>query len=406
MKILLATYWPIPHLGGVWPFMLQIKRRLELLGHTVDLMGNGPDTPKYHIVFEDRELLKAQLLPMLDAKLNESAVPVLHLDSWVQTVEKDRYCMELAAAYFGVDQYDIIHTQDVIATRALSRVKRKDSALVANIHGSLAREVMMALERDHEEGYRETLMWKYYWALEHYGALSADITITSTEWMKQTLVREFEVPEQQIATFQYGLDTERFWEVQAKGTDMTRPEGKKVIICPSRLVYIKGLHYLISALGLLKARRTDWVCWIVGEGDKREELQTQAKELGLVEEVVFLGHREDVPALLQLADIFVHPSIQDNQPFSVMEAQVSGLPAVVSNAGGLPEMVEHERTGLVSLVGDVEALAAHLQHLLAQDDVRMAMGNRAKTWGTAHWSLDVMIARLVGIYGQALNQVL
>ncbi|WP_245233288.1 glycosyltransferase family 4 protein [Paenibacillus maysiensis] len=186
---------------------------------------------------------------------------------------------------------------------------------------------------------------------------------------------------------------------------MTRPAGKKVIICPSRLVYIKGLHYLISALGLLKARRTDWVCWIVGEGDKREELQTQAEELGLVEEVVFLGHREDVPALLQLADIFVHPSIQDNQPFSVMEAQVSGLPAVVSNAGGLPEMVEHERTGLVSLVGDVEALAAHLQHLLAQDDVRMAMGNRAKTWGTAHWSLDVMITRLVGIYGQALNQV-
>ncbi|MBJ8192761.1 glycosyltransferase family 1 protein, partial [Bacillus cereus] len=89
MKILLATYWPIPHLGGVWPFMLQIKRRLELLGHTVDLMGNGPDTPKYHIVFEDRELLKDQLLPLLHTKLNESAVPVLHLDSWVQTVEKD-----------------------------------------------------------------------------------------------------------------------------------------------------------------------------------------------------------------------------------------------------------------------------------------------------------------------------
>ncbi|MGW8958991.1 glycosyltransferase [Paenibacillus sp. NPDC055715] len=167
-------------------------------------------------------------------------------------MEKDRYCMELAAAYFGIEQYDVIHTQDVIATRALSRVKRKDSALVANIHGSLAREVMMALERDQEPGYRESLMWKYYWALEHYGAISADITITSTEWMKQTLVREFEVPEQQLATFQYGLDTEHFWEIEENVTDMTRPVGKKVIICPSRLVYIKRLHYLMSALGLLK----------------------------------------------------------------------------------------------------------------------------------------------------------
>lgn len=82
-----------------------------------------------------------------------------------------------------------------------------------------------------------------------------------------------------------------------------------------------------------------------------------------------------------------------------------GLPAVVSDAGGLPEMVKHEHTGLVSPVGDVEALAAHLQHLLAQDEVRIAMGKHAKAWGTAHWSLDVMIERLVNIYGQALNQV-
>lgn len=82
-----------------------------------------------------------------------------------------------------------------------------------------------------------------------------------------------------------------------------------------------------------------------------------------------------------------------------------GLPAVVSDAGGLPEMVKHEHTGLVSPVGDVETLAAHLQHLLAQDEVRIAMGKRAKAWGTAHWSLDVMIERLVNIYGQALNQV-
>nr|WP_244310758.1 hypothetical protein [Paenibacillus ottowii] len=63
MKILLATYWPIPHLGGVWPFMLQIKRRLELLGHTVDLMGNGPDTLKYHIVLKIRSCRRINCCP-------------------------------------------------------------------------------------------------------------------------------------------------------------------------------------------------------------------------------------------------------------------------------------------------------------------------------------------------------
>lgn len=402
MKILIATYWPIPHLGGVWPFMLQIKRRLEHLGHTVDLMGNGPDIPKYHIVFEEKEIMKDQLLPMLHTKLNEAAVPLLYEDSWVRIVENDRYCMELAAAYFGVDQYDVIHTQDVIATRAFSRVRSKRTALVANIHGSLAREVMMVMERDQEPGYRDSLVWKYYWALEHYGAISADITITSSNWMKQTLMHEFDVPAQQITTFQYGLDTEQFWATCEQGTDITRPTDKKVIICPSRLVYIKGLHFLMAALGKLKELRNDWVCWIVGEGDKKDELQQQAASLGIAADVNFLGQRDDVPALLQLADIFAHPSIQDNQPFSVMEAQVSGLPSVVSDAGGLPEMVEHERTGLVSRVGDVDVLAAHLNYLLTHDEIRIQMGMNAKLWGTARWSLDVMTERLLAVYQQAL----
>ncbi|MFB5761704.1 glycosyltransferase family 4 protein [Paenibacillus medicaginis] len=402
MNILLATYWPIPHLGGVWPFMLQVKRRLEQLGHTVDLFGNGPDSPKYYIVNQERELSKEFILPMLQRKLNENANPLLNMDPWVRNVELDRYCLELSAAYFGLDHYDIIHAQDVISALAMSRVKSKHTALVANVHGSLASEVILLLQRNQDPGYRESPVWKYYWALEHYGSAAADVTITSTTWMKNILMQNFSVPEQQISTFQYGLDTDQFWSICAQGTDLTAPPGKKVIICPARLVYIKGLHFLISALQLLNQRRSDWVCWIVGEGDKKEDLMKQAIQAGVDGNVVFLGHRSDIPALLQQADIFVHPSIQDNQPFSVMEAQVSGLPVVVSNAGGLPEMVQHEVTGLVSPVGDVNMLASHLEFLLAHDEVRAHMGAAAKAWGTEYWSMDLMIGNLLKVYQKAL----
>ncbi|MFM9280063.1 glycosyltransferase family 4 protein [Paenibacillus jiagnxiensis] len=404
MNILLATYWPIPHVGGVWPFMEQIKHRLEQLGHTVDLFGNGPENPKYHIVNQGRELDKKFIFPVLERKLSKTAVPPLHMDSWVSIAELDRYCMELSAAYFGLQHYDIIHTQEVISTLAMSRVKSKHTALVANIHGSLAREVMLLLGLDQDPGYRESPAWKYYWAMEHYGALAADVTITSTNWMKNILVQDFAVPEQQISTFQYGLDTDRFWSVSAQGTDIATPPGKKVIICPARLVHIKGLHFLISALQLLKQRRSDWVCWIAGDGDKREELIQQAFAAGVGEDVIFLGNRGDVPALLQQADIFVHPSIQDNMPFSVMEAQVSGLPAVVSDAGGLPEMVQHEVTGLVSSVGDLKTLASHLEFLLAHDEVRTRMGAAARAWGTEHWSMDQMIGRYLQVYQRVSEQ--
>ncbi|MFB5267227.1 glycosyltransferase family 4 protein [Paenibacillus enshidis] len=402
MNILLAMYWPIPHLGGVWPFMLQIKRELELLGHHVDLFGNSPDGTKYHIVNQGRELSKEFILPLQERKLNEAASPLLHVDSWVRNVELDRYCMELSAAYFGLDHYDLIHTQDVISTLAMNRVKSKHTALVATIHGSLAREFMLWQQ---DSGYRESPVWKYYWALEHNGAAAADVTITPTHWLKNILVQDFAVPEQQVSTISNGLDTDKFWSVCAQGTDLTAPDGKKVMICPARLVHIKGLHFLISALQLLKQRRSDWVCWIPGEGDKKEELIQQALAAGIAEDVVFLGQRKDVPALLQQADIFVHPSIQDNMPFSVMEAQVAGLPAVVSNAGGLPEMVQHEVTGLVSAVGEVETLASHLEFLLVHDEVRANMGAAAKAWGTEHWSLEHMIGRYLQAYQRALRLI-
>ncbi|SDD30916.1 Glycosyltransferase involved in cell wall bisynthesis [Paenibacillus sp. UNCCL117] len=401
MNILLATYWPLPHLGGVWPYMKQIKENLERKGHSVDIMGNGPDIPKYHILYENREILKETLLPLLHAKLNPYTAPLLHVNDWIRTVETDRYCMELAAAYFGLGKYDVIHTQDVISTRALKRVKPASTPLVANIHGSLAREVQLAVAKDAGEAYRESDMWKYYESLEHWGALSSDVTLTSTQWMKRILVHDFAIPEGHIQTFQYGLDAEKFWNICREGTPIRPGAGKKVIICPSRLVYIKGIAYLIEALGKLR-HRTDWECWIVGDGHLRHELEQQAMALGISNDVKFLGHRTDVPALLQLSDIFAHPSVQDNQPFSVMEAQLCGKPSVVSDAGGLPEMVEHGVTGFVSRVGDTGTLAFHLEKLLENDRLRRKMGAAAASWGARHWSMDLMMERLLNVYEQAI----
>lgn len=397
MNILLATYWPLPHLGGVWPFMDQIKQRLEQKGHSVDILGNGPDTPKYHLVYTDREISKDHLLPLLKAKLTTETTPLLHKEPWVYQVELDRYCMELAAAYFGLEQYDVIHTQDVISTLALSRVKPKRTGLVANIHGSLAREVLFALQESRAD-LTESVIWKYYRAIEYYGAMAAHVTIASSQWLKNLLVHDFQIPDSQITVFQYGLDTDKFDRIKARGTDIKRPPNKKVIICPARLVFIKGLHHLIPALAKLKQVRSDWVCWIVGEGDKKGELQDQAKELGVQEDVLFLGHRDDVPALLGLADLFVHPSIQDNQPFSVMEAQTAGLPSVVSDAGGLPEIVQHGVTGLVSPVGDVDRLFSHLLKLVEDDAYRHRLSANALRWGKEHWSMELMLERLMGVY--------
>ncbi|GIO94018.1 MULTISPECIES: glycosyltransferase family 4 protein [Paenibacillus] len=405
MKILLATHWLVPHVGGVWNFMQQLKYRLELLGHEVDLLGNSPDYKKIHIVNRGLELSKDHLVPMLEAKLTPQAAPGLNQHFAIRHYELERYCMELAAAYFGLEQYDLIHTQDIFSARSLGRVKPKRTPLISHVHGSVTQE-MTDYYRDHPEaGVNESSpAWRYFPAVEYHAAMGSDLMITANQWCKNILVHRCGIPDYRITVFQYGLDAEAFWAKYREGSTLRRPLGKKVIICPARLVHVKGIHVLISALAILKQMRSDWVCWIAGDGDLRSQLEAQTYSASLQHDVFFLGEHHNVPSLLKEADIFTHTCIQDNQPFSVMEAQMAGLPSVVSSAGGLPEMVTHGQTGLIAPVGDPLATAQFLYLLLEKDEYRKQLGQNAKAFALQHWSMDKMISRMLKIYEGAILQ--
>lgn len=399
MKILLATYWLIPHVGGVWAFMEQIRNRLTAMGHEVDLFGNSPDYSCFHIYNKGLSLEKRHLLPILEAKLSSAQTPSLHTQPIIWQYEYDRYCMELAAAYFGLEQYDVIHTHDIFSARALSRVKPKHVPLVSHIHGSVAGELFTHFRLHPELGIKENSSpYNYFQAMEHYGASGSDLTITANQWQRNMLIQQFKVPAHQVTVFPYGLDQGPFWAKYAAGTEVRRPPGKKVIIFPARLVFVKGINILIDALAMLKNVRQDWVCWIVGDGKDRGELEQQVLRHGLIQEVAFLGQRNDIPALLGQSDLFVHSCIQDNQPFSVMEAQLAGVPVLVSSAGGLPEMVEHGVTGLISPAGDPGTLYYQLDLLLANDAYRISIGQQAQKWAQQQWSLDLMMERLMNVY--------
>jgi glycosyltransferase involved in cell wall biosynthesis len=331
MRILLATFWQLPYVGGLSTYTEQLKHKLEAMGHEVDVLGNGID--RYHFVHSGRYIDKETILPMLKAKLHAQLAPLLHHHVNVLHSEFDRYCLELSAAYLGLHKYDLIHTQDILSTRALSRVKPKTTPLVASIHGCAAREVLLDLSTLlPEQSIINSIVWKYYSRLELFGIVSSDIAITSSQWLKHLLVNEFSVPSEKMTVFPYGLDIPSFLHSMTQGGILERPAGKKAIICTCRLEQIKGVHILLHALAKVKAVRDDWVCWIVGDGIQSVRLRQLTSELGLQQDVQFLGRRDDVPSLLRQSDLFVLASLQDNQPFSVMEAQIAGLPVIVSDA--------------------------------------------------------------------------
>ncbi|MFP5108879.1 glycosyltransferase family 4 protein [Neobacillus sp. C211] len=403
MKILLATYWPIPHVGGVWSYMVQLRKKLESLGHEVDMLGYDEDNISVYIVNENRKVDSDKLLPLLNAKLNEKTYPAIYANDLVKYTEFHRYVYELSAAYLGLEKYDVIHTHDVISTASIDRVRPEKTALVATLHGSVAHEIRYQLNTIHKSN-TSYMARVYYDELERLGATSGEVTIVANEWLKNILTNEFQVPNEQIKVLHYGFDTENFIKRSKQKSSIIRPKDKKVIIYSGRLVELKGVDHLISALGELKEIRKDWVCWIVGNGDKQAELKVQSKNLGLEDDILFFGKRDDIPSLLAKSDIFVLPSLLENQPLSVIEAQIAGKAIIVNDVGGLPEIVEDGVTGLITPAGDIKILCKKINLLLGDEKYRNRLGANAKKWGMTHWSLDKGVKHLIEIYKSAISK--
>ncbi|MCM3197159.1 glycosyltransferase family 4 protein [Priestia megaterium] len=403
MRILLATYWPVPHVGGVWNYMEQLKEQLEILGHEVDLLGYSEDNKSYvHIVNENRKAERDKLVTLINRELNESSSPTSYDDEVVSYCELQRRIYELGVKQLGLEKYDVIHTQDVFSTTCLNNIRPKGSVLVATLHGCVAHEIRYQINAHTLQSCTPYLVRSYFDVLEYTGAISAEYTIVANQWLKNILTIEFRVPIEQIEVCHYGYDVENFLKQAQETCSIERPNDKKVIIYTGRLTEIKGVHHLISALSHLKVIRDDWVCWIVGDGEKKAELKNQSKVLGLENHIFFLGKRDDVPCLISNSDIFVLPSLIENQPLSVIEAQIAGKPMIVSYTGGLPEMVENGVTGLISPVGNIEVLCNNLNLLLENEEYRKLLGFNAQKWGIAHWTLNKGVEKVLKIYTSAI----
>ena len=129
----------------------------------------------------------------------------------------------------------------------------------------------------------------------------------------------------------------------------------------ARLEAQKGITDLLDAAAMLP----DVVFEIAGEGPQRDQLVAKAATLGVADRVRWLGHRDDVPALLAAADLFVLPSLNEGLPLAAMEAMLAGVPIVATDAGGTGEIVRDGITGVLVPPGDPEALSASIRALLS-----------------------------------------
>lgn len=401
MNILLATYWYIPHTGGVDTYIDLLKKKFEKMGHRVDVLAHHPDMARIYKVNTGEALEKSKIKDIVYDKVYEYYEKNLpQVDEWIRWREIERYTYELAALTFNLHQYDLIHTQDIVSTRAIHRVKPKKVRHVATIHGLLANEHIIAGDIEN----RDSLKWTFVSAEERYGATSADETILPTDWLRRELTDNFNVPKKGLHVIPYGMDSNTFLKANKEEPHGVRMDPKKkYIVCPARLTPVKGHQYLLEALHRLKGVRNDFVCWIVGDGLLEQTLKDMARNLGLEQHVLFLGARKDVGALLRNAYVTVLPSIQDNLPFVIMESQVTGTPVIASAIGGIPEMIQHGHTGLLFENKNSVQLFEELNRLLSDQHLRAILSDNGRKWGLRQWDVDTLVGKTLRVYEKAMS---
>ena len=176
------------------------------------------------------------------------------------------------------------------------------------------------------------------------------------------------------------------------------PAGAPVVGNVAALTGHKDHGTLLHAAALVKARRPDVWFVIVGEGERRGELEEQARALALQDRVVFAGFRDDVDRLLAAFTVFCLSSHMEGLGTSLLDAMALARPIVATSAGGIPEAVEEGVTGRVVPPRDPAALADALLEVLADDARRSAMGTAGRRRYERHFTADHMVEETLAVY--------
>jgi glycosyltransferase involved in cell wall biosynthesis len=182
------------------------------------------------------------------------------------------------------------------------------------------------------------------------------------------------------------------------GTLDKQTRDSVVVGAACRLVDIKGIAYLIRAIALLSPNFPNLRLEVAGEGPQLENLQDEARSLGITERIRFLGWQRDMSTLYKRWDIFAMPSLTEAFPMAALEAMAQSLPIVATRVGGLPELVEDGRTGYVVPPTDPEALANRLRTLIVDSNQRKQMGLAGYRRVCENFSVDRMVEQTADIY--------
>ena len=179
--------------------------------------------------------------------------------------------------------------------------------------------------------------------------------------------------------------------------------GGPTIGAAGRLVPMKGFVHLIRAMARVRERHPGARLEIAGSGPLHDELMREVRTLRLEDSVALLGWRSDLAPLLERWDVYAQPSVVEPFGIAALEAMAAGLPVVATTGSGLQEFVEHGRSGWLVPPADSEELSERLTSLLADPEMRAAMGEAGRSRARDRFSPEKMVSSIRSVYENVLS---
>lgn len=373
MKILMLSWeYPPRVVGGISRVVHDLSHKLVKDGQDVTVVTyRDGDTP----YFEDDDGVKVHRVD------NFMIAPNNFID-WVMQLNFNMIA-KTGEIIAKEGKFDVIHAHDWLTAYAAKTLKTSfDIPMICTIH---------ATESGRNSGIR-TDMQKYINDTEWLLTYEASEVIVNSNYMKSEIQRLFGLPFEKINVVPNGVNLNNFNNVY-RDYDFRRRfamDNEKIVLFMGRLVYEKGIQHLISAMPKILDHYHDVKLVIAGKGGMLDELKAQANNLGISQKVYFAGYlnSKDVQKMYRCADISVFPSTYEPFGIVALEAMLAGVPVVVSDIGGLNEIVEHGVTGMKSYAGNPNSIADSILTLLFDHKLcdQVVKNAKAKVKAEYNWS--------------------
>jgi len=377
LRIICPTYWYPQHASDTQAtYVHDINRHLVRRGHSVTVVTPGDRSLPRSDMFDGVEIVRFPLELPPDLTYGRVAQSrVSWLGRFARVAVMAHYMEAQHRAIMGQVREsgaDVIHAHWAIPTgpAAVMAARKLHVPSVITMHGG---DVYVNPEQGYDFPTRWYVRPALRWTLRHAGALTA-----ITEDCRQHALRAG-APAERIRLVFNGSDLRRF----SPGENGSRGDprfGPNMIFACRQLFPRKGIRFLLEAGAQLKPQFPDLKIVVAGDGFERPQLARLAADLGIAADVTFLGWvpNAELPQYYRAAALSVIPSLEEGFGIPAAEAMGCEVAVVATDAGGLPEVVEHGVTGLVVPRGDSKALARAIGSLLADPERRRRMGQAGR----------------------------